>query len=223
MQLFHRNPFKKTLLKCYSLTKTTEITHDLDLNLLNDKIKTLLSTDNQILKQVSSYYFKRGKHMRPLLVLLVAQATAKSTKYEKFNINQRLNDIENPIEFDQFPIENNILESQKRLSEITEMIHTASLLHDDVIDNAKTRRNDQSANEKYGNKMAVLAGDFLLSRACVALSRLRNLQVVELLSTVISNLVEGEFMQLRNSVSMVKVTDYTLGIRVLTRFTKQIY
>jgi hexaprenyl-diphosphate synthase len=79
------------------------------------------------------------------------------------------------------------------------MIHTASLLHDDVIDTSLTRRNASTANAEFGNKMAILAGDFLLARASVALARLRNLQVVELLATVISNLVEGEFMQLRNS------------------------
>jgi hexaprenyl-diphosphate synthase len=85
------------------------------------------------------------------------------------------------------------------LAEITEMIHTASLLHDDVIDQSMIRRSQPSANAEYGNKMAILAGDFLLARASLALARLRNPEVVELLATVISNLVEGEFMQLRNS------------------------
>jgi hexaprenyl-diphosphate synthase len=93
------------------------------------------------------------------------------------------------------------------------MIHTASLLHDDVIDLALQRRGLNSVNKEYGNKMAILAGnilmcliivltftgDFLLARASLALARLRNVEVVELLSTVIANLVEGEFMQLRNS------------------------
>ena len=92
-----------------------------------------------------------------------------------------------------------ILPTQKRLAEITEMIHTASLLHDDVIDVSDVRRAQPSANAEFGNKMAILAGDFLLARASIALARLRNVEVVELLATVISNLVEGEFMQLRNS------------------------
>jgi len=92
-----------------------------------------------------------------------------------------------------------ILNTQKRLAEITEMIHTASLLHDDVIDESMVRRSQPSANAAFGNKMAILAGDFLLARASIALARLRNVQVVELLATVISNLVEGEFMQLRNT------------------------
>ena len=92
-----------------------------------------------------------------------------------------------------------IFPTQRRLAEIVEMIHTASLLHDDVIDRSETRRNMPSANMNFGNKMAILAGDFLLARASIALARLRNYEVVELMSTVISNLVEGEFMQLKNT------------------------
>ena len=57
-----------------------------------------------------------------------------------------------------------------------------------------TRRSKPSANTLFGNKMAVLAGDFLLGRASVALARLRDPEVTELLATVIANLVEGEFM-----------------------------
>jgi hexaprenyl-diphosphate synthase len=100
-----------------------------------------------------------------------------------------------------FPNDASILPSQRRLAEITELIHTASLLHDDVIDHSTTRRSAPSANATFGNKMAVLAGDFMLGRASVALARLRDPEVTELLATVIANLVEGEFMQLKNTVS----------------------
>ena len=95
--------------------------------------------------------------------------------------------------------DSDILPSQRRLAEITELIHTASLLHDDVIDDSTSRRSHPSANVSFGNKMAVLAGDFLLGRASVALARLRDAEVIELLATVIANLIEGEFMQLRNT------------------------
>lgn len=93
-----------------------------------------------------------------------------------------------------------ILPKQRRLAEIVEMIHTASLLHDDVIDLSDSRRGRPSGNIAFTNKMAVLAGDFLLGRASVAIARLRNPEVIELLSTTIANLVEGEFMQLKNTV-----------------------
>ncbi|KAL6935653.1 coq1 putative hexaprenyl diphosphate synthase [Hanseniaspora guilliermondii] len=95
---------------------------------------------------------------------------------------------------------NGILPKQRRLAEIVEMIHTASLLHDDVIDFSDTRRGRPSGNIQFSNKMAVLAGDFLLGRSVVAISRLRNPEVIELVSNCIANLVEGEFMQLKNTV-----------------------
>ena len=103
-----------------------------------------------------------------------------------------------PIPEKQFDLERGILPKQRRLAEIVEMIHTASLLHDDVIDHADTRRGRPSGNVAFTNKMAVLAGDFLLGRATVSISRLRNPEVVELMSSSIANLVEGEFMQLHN-------------------------
>ncbi|QLG71884.1 hypothetical protein HG535_0C02340 [Zygotorulaspora mrakii] len=98
-----------------------------------------------------------------------------------------------------FDQERGILPKQRRLAEIVEMIHTASLLHDDVIDHSDTRRGRPSGNIAFTNKMTVLAGDFLLGRATVSISRLRNPEVVELMSNSIANLVEGEFMQLKNT------------------------
>lgn len=92
-----------------------------------------------------------------------------------------------------------ILSTQRRLASITEMIHVASLLHDDVIDDSPLRRGEPSAPQKFSNKLSILAGDFLLGRASVALARLGSNEVVELLATVIANLVEGEVMQLRQS------------------------
>lgn len=90
-----------------------------------------------------------------------------------------------------------VLPTQKRLAEISEMIHVASLLHDDVIDESELRRGAPSSPSAFGNKLSILGGDFLLGRASVALARLRDVEVVELLATVISNLVEGEVMQMK--------------------------
>jgi geranylgeranyl pyrophosphate synthase len=94
---------------------------------------------------------------------------------------------------------NHVLKSQRRLAEITEMIHTASLFHDDVIDNADTRRGKPAAHRAFGNKMAILAGDYLLARASICLARLRNVDVVECMSTVIEHLVRGEVLQIKDS------------------------
>ncbi|KAF8965450.1 isoprenoid synthase domain-containing protein [Flammula alnicola] len=77
------------------------------------------------------------------------------------------------------------------------MLHTASLLHDDVIDESALRRGAASAPAAFGNKLSVLGGNFVLGRASVALARLGDDEVTELIASVLSNLVEGEILQLR--------------------------
>jgi hexaprenyl-diphosphate synthase len=156
----------------------------------------------------SSYFSKKGKHIRPLVVLLMSLATNKTSnsllQESLINTGFSTNAIQfQPNDASYFK-ENGILPQQRRLAEITEMIHTASLLHDDVIDMSLTRRSEPTINAEYGNKMAILAGDFLLARASVALARLRNVEVVELMSTVISNLVEGEMMQRKPCAFLIK-------------------
>ncbi|KAF7303009.1 hypothetical protein MKEN_01263800 [Mycena kentingensis (nom. inval.)] len=94
-------------------------------------------------------------------------------------------------------VELELLPTQRRLAQIVEMIHVASLLHDDVIDRAGLRRGVPSAPAAFGNKLSVLGGDFLLGRASTALSRLGDLEVVELIASVIANLVEGEILQMK--------------------------
>jgi hexaprenyl-diphosphate synthase len=89
-----------------------------------------------------------------------------------------------------------VLPTQTRLAQIVEMIHVASLLHDDVLDRADLRRGAPSAPSTFGNKYTILGGDFLLARSSAALSRLGDSEVVELISTVIANLVEGEILQM---------------------------
>lgn len=188
--------------------------------MLTSNIAKLLGSKHPVLDTISSYYFsQQGKHIRPLIVLLMSQVClcaapySQATSYcprSQASSPVPNNDIDTPLD----PVTHTshhwipttatpdpvspaprILPSQHRLAEITEMIHTASLLHDDVIDNSPLRRGRASANAEFGNKMAILAGDFLLARASVALARLRDVRVLELLASVISNLVEGEFMQ----------------------------
>jgi hexaprenyl-diphosphate synthase len=197
-----------------------------ELKFLNKNIRNLLGSGHPILDTVAKYYTQsEGKHVRPLLVLLMSRATSTAPKRTR-RVQSPLGSsgVDTPISsphvlFDDnpdqpvlnpltsasneadyaSPNDTSVLPSQRRLAEITELIHTASLLHDDVIDVSTTRRSQPSANTLFGNKMAVLAGDFLLGRASVALARLRDPEVTELLATVIANLVEGEFMQLKNT------------------------
>jgi solanesyl diphosphate synthase len=146
-----------------------------DVRKLNKNVKDLLGSDHPVLSTVAQYFFdsesQGGKKIRPTMVLLTSQACSP---------------------------ENVVTPAQVRLAEITEMIHTASLLHDDVIDSSETRRGRASVNQLFGNKLAILAGDFLLARSSVCLARLRNVEVIELLATVIEHLVKGEVMQMKN-------------------------
>ena len=193
-----------------------------EMKFLTRNIRQLVGSGHPILDTVAKYYTQsEGKQVRPLIVLLMSRATSMMPKTPRSPSRSRSSDIDNPISpstvlSDVNPScsttnplsaidavytseDSDILPSQRRLAEITELIHTASLLHDDVIDHSTARRSAPSANMAFGNKMAVLAGDFLLGRASVALARLRDAEVVELLATVIANLVEGEFMQLKNT------------------------
>jgi hexaprenyl-diphosphate synthase len=192
-----------------------------EMSFLTGNIRKLLGSGHPSLDRVAKYYTQaEGKHVRPLIVLLMSRATHLCPKSDSDEQPQTLRGINSAIspvdiladvnpstlpltapDLKDLPEQTNpdILPSQRRLAEITELIHTASLLHDDVIDHSVSRRGSPSANLEFGNKMAVLAGDFLLGRASVALARLRNAEVVELLATVIANLVEGEFMQLKNT------------------------
>lgn len=191
-----------------------------EMKFLTGNIRKLLGSGHPSLDRVAKYYTQaEGKHVRPLIVLLMSRATALCPKeprpqpaLQASAIDSSLSPLSilrdyNPsgplaspaTEPEASSSDPDILPSQRRLAEITELIHTASLLHDDVIDHSVARRGSPSANLEFGNKMAVLAGDFLLGRASVALARLRNAEVIELLATVIANLVEGEFMQLKNT------------------------
>ncbi|KAF2687777.1 hexaprenyl pyrophosphate synthase [Lentithecium fluviatile CBS 122367] len=204
-----------------------------EMKFLTSNIRQLLGSGHPTLDTVAKYYTQsEGKYVRPMLVLLMSRATALTPKSGResgpYSVNRPITNAsiladENPsAPAAEYPSitslsqdaayrseDSVILPSQRRLAEITELIHTASLLHDDVIDHSVSRRSNPSANIEFGNKMAVLAGDFLLGRASVALARLRDPEVTELLATVIANLVEGEFMQLKNTASDERNPDWT--------------
>jgi hexaprenyl-diphosphate synthase len=201
--------------------------------------KLVASRTPQLDRVAKYYTQSEGKYVRPRIVLLMSRATSLCPKSSNpsvgpISIDQAispaniLTDINpsyssaNPSSSSsssssqsQTPAESieatlpGVNPSQRRLAEITETIHTASLLHDDVIDTSESRRGAPSANLEFGHKMAVLGGDFLLARASVALARLRHPEVTELLATVIANLVEGEFMQLRNTAKGEAAPRYT--------------
>lgn len=190
-----------------------------DMQGLTGGIQELLGVDHPVLSTVAKYFFEMdgGKKMRPAIVMLVSRAANVHALTEDRDavadeaaqeLRQKLAGVpRSPVnESDEAraALESGVAKSwlepsQRRLAEITEMIHTASLLHDDVIDLADTRRGVGSVNRVFGNKLAVLGGDFLLARASVCLARLRDVEVIELLSTVIEHLVKGEVMQMKTA------------------------
>jgi all-trans-nonaprenyl-diphosphate synthase len=140
-----------------------------DLNILTDNLKRLIGARHAILGAAAEHLFDAGgKRIRPAIVLLASRATMS---------------------------DHDLTERHRRLAEITEMIHTASLVHDDVVDEADLRRNVETVNSLFGDRIAVLAGDFLFAQSSWYLANLDNLQVVKLLSEVIKDFAEGEIMQ----------------------------
>lgn len=157
----------------------------------------LIGSEHPVLTRAASYFFDSadgGKKIRPMMVMLLSRALAEtlgdSQHYQGSLFTKPLSKQRQDLPA-----------AQRRLAEISEMIHTASLFHDDVIDGSDTRRGMASVHMVFGNKMAILAGDYLLARASICLARLRNVEVVETMSTIIEHLVRGEVMQIRGSSS----------------------
>ncbi|XP_027345751.1 solanesyl diphosphate synthase 3, chloroplastic/mitochondrial isoform X2 [Abrus precatorius] len=158
-----------------------------ELSLLGNKLRAMVVAEVPKLASAAEYFFKmgvEGKRFRPTVLLLMSTA-----------LNLPIPKAPPPVE-PGGTLTADVRSRQQRIAEITEMIHVASLLHDDVLDDADTRRGIGSLNFVMGNKLAVLAGDFLLSRACVALASLKNTEVVSLLAKVVEHLVTGETMQM---------------------------
>ncbi|WAR52116.1 hypothetical protein PtB15_1B555 [Puccinia triticina] len=182
-----------------------------ELGQLKQSLRALVGSDDHGLGAIAAYYLAaphQGKHLRPTVVLLIAQAAAPAAAGpapRPVALNQPLSPahiLNDPNPSQPRPAASAavdlgpILPTQRRLAEIAELIHVSSLLHDDVIDQAESRRGRPSAPRAFGSKLAVLAGDFLLARASLALSRLANFEVIELVSSIIANLVQGELLQL---------------------------
>jgi len=140
-----------------------------DLCLLSENLIQLVGKRHPILSAAAEHLFGAGgKRLRPAIVLLISRATM---------------------------LEQDITPRHRRLAEITEMIHTASLVHDDVVDEAEVRRGVPTVHSLFGNRVAILAGDFLFGQSSWYLAHLDNLEVVKLLSEVIMDLAAGEIQQ----------------------------
>ena len=140
-----------------------------DFQLVNQCIQEQLHSDVALVSKIGEYIIQSGgKRLRPLLVLL----TARACGYQ-----------------DQHHIP---------LATIIEFLHTATLLHDDVVDESSLRRGNETANALWGNAPSVLVGDFLYSRAFQIMVSLENFQLLHILANATNVIAEGEVMQLMN-------------------------
>ncbi len=138
----------------------------------NQEIRLQLDTDVGLISNISNYIINSGgKRLRPLLVLLVAKASQVVDK----NHTRILAAI------------------------MIELIHTATLLHDDVVDDSKNRRGSETVHQHFGNQSAILVGDFLYSRAFQVMVQIGQMRIMEIMADTTNTIAEGEVLQLINS------------------------
>ena len=151
-----------------------------DINSVENKIQESLSSKINLINEVFSYILKSGgKRFRPLLLIIISRLF-------KFKGSDHIT-----------------------LASVIEFIHTATLLHDDVVDEASHRRGKKAARMVWGNQASILVGDYLFSRAFIEAVSLKNNEINTLLSKTCQTLSEGEILQLihTNDISM-KENDY---------------
>ncbi len=140
-----------------------------DKNAVDETIQARLKSSVVLINQISGYIINSGgKRLRPILVLLTARAFGYQGSHHV------------------------------DLAAVVEFIHTATLLHDDVVDGSELRRGQHSANAVWGNEASVLVGDFLYSRAFQMMVDIRSMRVMEILSNATNTIAEGEVLQLLN-------------------------
>lgn len=143
-----------------------------DMRALDDTIRASLHSDVALINQIADYIIHAGgKRLRPALLLLVARALGLPDAH---------------------------MHNAHRLAAVIEFIHTATLLHDDVVDESELRRGRKTANAAFGNAAAVLVGDFLYSRSFQMMVAVGQMRVMEILADATNTIAQGEVLQLLN-------------------------
>ena len=141
-----------------------------DMVAVDAAIRRRLQSDVVLIRQIAEYIIAGGgKRLRPALVFLAAGATGYRGEH------------------------------QVELAAVVEFIHTATLLHDDVVDESELRRGRKTANAEFGNAASVLVGDFLYSRAFQMMVAVRSMRVMEVVADATNAIAEGEVLQLLNA------------------------
>ncbi|KAI3431341.1 hypothetical protein D9Q98_004398 [Chlorella vulgaris] len=175
-----------------------------EVDCVTERLRRDIFTEIPALERAAEYFFRagaEGKRLRSSMLLLAASALAPAPP----SLHHLTIDPAPPAEHPQ-----DVRRRQQRIAEITELIHVASLLHDDVIDSSGTRRGKKSLNAVVGNKVAILAGDFLLARASVSLASLQNSEAIMLMSQSLEHLVAGEILQLTADADEAASMDHYL-------------
>ena len=159
-----------------------------DMKQVDAVIRDRLKSDVVLIRQVADYVIgSGGKRLRPALVILSAGACGYAGRHHH------------------------------ELAAVVEFIHTATLLHDDVVDDSHVRRGRATANSMFGNAAAVLVGDFLYSRAFQMMVDVQNMRIMEVLAEATNTIAEGEVMQLLHVHNAdVNEQDYLRVIRSKT-------
>ncbi|XP_031092382.1 solanesyl diphosphate synthase 1, chloroplastic [Ipomoea triloba] len=170
-----------------SVANLFEVVTD-DLLTLNKNLQSIVGAENPVLMSAAEQIFSAGgKRMRPALVFLVSRATAETAGLKE------------------------LTKEHRRLAEIIEMIHTASLIHDDVLDESDMRRGKETVHQIYGTRVAVLAGDFMFAQSSWYLANLENIEVIKLISQVIKDFASGEIKQASSLFDCdVRLEDYLI-------------
>ena len=145
-----------------------------DMTQVNDLIYGQLHSDVALINQLGIYIVNAGgKRMRPMLTVLTAQALNIENSHDLGN-------------------------KHCTIAAIIEFIHTATLLHDDVVDESNMRRGRETANALFGNSASVLVGDFLYTRSFQMMTKLGDMRIMDILSDATNIVAEGEVLQLMN-------------------------
>lgn len=162
------NKVLKTSSSAYTLEQLKALT-DADMQRVNQVITDNLASPVALINQLSRHIiYSGGKRLRPMLVLLCARACGYRGDQDAL------------------------------LASVVEFIHTATLLHDDVVDDSELRRGEQTASSIWGNEAAVLVGDYLYSRAFQMMVRAQSMRIMDLLANATNTIAQGEVLQLLN-------------------------
>lgn len=156
-----------------------------DLNVIERMLKDVMQADHPILREASIQLLQAGgKRIRPVFVLLSAQFGNESD------------------------------ENIKRVAVSLELIHMATLVHDDVVDDSELRRGEPTVKKRYGNRVAMYTGDYILARALELITTIKIPEVHKILSKTLVDVVEGEIAQIKDQYNLdQQLWDYLRRIK----------